>query len=194
MAIYDHKYGELKYYRVFRAWGGEEYQEYVRIKDDPKAAYEEAKAIDQRLADEQMAYARSRVRTAEYHIHADGHIRGLRRVTVTRKGRQPSEVYELRINVPWSDQIKRTTISISVHGEDKAFELAIKKICDFYELPVDGDTAQAMRACQRAYLDDQDDSLAQAAGQALNKAKDKAKEELDRLTGGLLKGFKRFTA
>ncbi len=190
MAIYDHKYGDLSYYRVFRAWGGKEYQEYVRIKDDPKAAYAEAKQIDQRLAREQLAYARTRVRTADYHIHADGHIRGLRRVTVTRKGRQPSEVFELRINVPWIDQIKRTTISISVHGEEKAFELAIRKISDFYELPVDGDTAEAMRACRNVYLTEQDESLAQAAGQALNKAR----VEIDRLTGGLLKGFKRFTA
>lgn len=186
MAIYDHKYGELSYYRVFRAWGGQEHQEYVRIKDDPKAAYAEAKAIDEKLAAQQLAHARDRAQQVDYHIHADGHIRGLRRVTVTRKGRQPTEVFELRINVPWREQVKRTTISMAVHGPEKAFDLAIQRICDFYDLAPEGETAQALSASRKIYLPE----LEEGIGQAISKARN----ELSQLTEGLLKGFRRFTA
>ncbi|PJF38964.1 MAG: hypothetical protein CUN55_15735, partial [Phototrophicales bacterium] len=97
MAIYDHQYGELSYFRVFRAWGGKEHQEYVRIKRSRKAAYAKALEIDARLAKAQKAYELERAMSADYHIRDDGHIRGLRRVVVKRKGRKPSEVFELRI-------------------------------------------------------------------------------------------------
>ena len=58
MAIYDHRYGELSYFRVFRAWGGKEHQEYIRIKRSRDAAYAKAKEIDARFAKAQKAYGR----------------------------------------------------------------------------------------------------------------------------------------
>jgi len=131
MAIYDHKYGELSYFRVFRAWGGEEHQEYVRIKRSRNAAYTKAKEIDARFERAQKAYCLEQALLPEYHVRPEGHIRGLRRVLVKRKGRSPSDVFELRVNVPWESQIKRTTISISVHGAEKAFKLSVDKICEW---------------------------------------------------------------
>ena len=80
MAIYDHKYGNLPYYRVFRAWGGTEYQEYVRIKRSKKAAYAKAKVIDERLARRQKAYYTAQAYTTAFHMRPDGRIRGVRRI------------------------------------------------------------------------------------------------------------------
>ncbi len=189
MAIYDHKYGELSYFRVFRAWGGKEYQEYVRIKRSRKAAYAKAQEIDARLARAQHEYCVAQAQLPEYHVRDDGSVRGLRRVTVTRKGRTPAEVFELRINVPWEKDIKRTTISIAVHGEQKAFQLAIEKIALWYGLAPDSLAVQAMQSAFVHYRSRTEDA-ANVAELALKKAKD----EIGQLRDGLLKSFKRFTA
>ncbi|KZY83924.1 hypothetical protein A3740_22700, partial [Oleiphilus sp. HI0068] len=151
MAIYDHQYGELSYFRVFRAWGGKEHQEYVRIKRSRKAAYSKAQEIDARFAKAQKAYGLKQALSTEYHIREKGTIRGLRRIVVKRKGRAPADVFELRINVPWEDEIKRTTISIAVHGEEKAFRLSVEKICEWYGLKPRSEAAKAMHECLPAY-------------------------------------------
>jgi len=215
MAIYDHKYGELSYFRVFRAWGGEEHQEYVRIKRSRNAAYTKAKEIDARFEKAQKAYCLEQALLPEYHVRPDGHIRGLRRVLVKRKGRSPADVFELRVNVPWESQIKRTTISISVHGADKAFKLSVDKICEWYGLKPRSESRAAMFACNALYLqkdvmnDEQeqdtdqqisktmrlveselDDNLSNVAEQAYQKAKG----EIANIRGGFLKSIKRFTA
>ena len=191
MAIYDHKYGELSYYRVYRSWGGKEYQEYVRIKDRKKAskaaAYAEAQAIDERLAAEQQAYAKEQAAMPDYHIRDDGSIRGLRRVTVTRQGRSPVDVYELRVNVPWDSKVKRTTISISVHGEDKGFAMAVDKICEWYKLGLDSEARIKMLEQLPNYV--ADSASAGVADMALQKARD----EFANIRGGLMRGFKRLT-
>ncbi len=189
MAIYDHKYGDLAYFRVFRAWGGKEYQEYVRIKRSRKAAYAKAKQIDEKLAKEQRAYHIEQAKSPAYHIRSDGKIRGLRRIQVKRKGRAPTEVFELRINVPWEDEIRRTTLSISVHGEAEAFRQAIEKIGQWYGFEQDSKVMAAMMACFNAYRGPQEkhDNVAELALK-------KAREEISHLTDGLVKSFKRFTA
>jgi len=200
MAIYDHKYGELSYFRVFRAWGGEEHQEYVRIKRSRNAAYTKAKEIDARFEKEQKMYCLEQTLLPEYHVRPDGHIRGLRRILVKRKGRTPSDVFELRVNVPWETQIKRTTISIGVHGPDEAFKQSVDKICEWYGLKPRSESKAAMMACSALYLQrvsqmklvesDVDENLSNVAEQAYQKAK----EEIASLRGGLLKSIKRFTA
>jgi hypothetical protein len=215
MAIYDHQYGELSYFRVFRAWGGEEHQEYVRIKRSRNAAYTKAKEIDARFEKAQKAYCLERAMLPEYHVSPDGHIRGLRRVLVKRKGRSPADVFELRVNVPWESQIKRTTISISVHGAEQAFKLSVDKICEWYGLKPRSESRAAMTACIDLYLKKElmnhaqldsadqnvskgmklvessaDENLSTVAEQAYQKAKD----EIANLRGGLIKSIKRFTA
>jgi hypothetical protein len=215
MAIYDHQYGELSYFRVFRAWGGEEHQEYVRIKRSRNAAYTKAKEIDARFEKAQKSYCLEHALLPEHHVRPDGHIRGLRRVLVKRKGRSPVDVFELRVNVPWESQIKRTTISISVHGAEKAFKLSVDKICQWYGLKPRSEPRVAMMACRELYLkkdlmdhgqleslnrellnemklveNNADENLSNVAEQAYQKAKD----EIANLRGGFLKSIKRFTA
>lgn len=187
MAIYDHKYGDLSYFRVYRSWGGKEHQEYVRIKEGRKAAYAKAKEIDERLAQEQRAYVVNEAQKPDYHIRADGGIRGLRRVMVTRKGRAPVDVFELRVNVPWEKSVKRTTISVSVHGEEVAFNKAVDKICEWYGLAEDGEACAAM-AQQRGFYCEEE-SIAAVADAAIQKAKD----EISSFTGGLMKSLKKLT-
>lgn len=197
MAIYDHQYGDLSYYRVFRAWGGEEYQEYVRIKRSRDAAYKKALEIDARLAKAQKAFTAEQTLSPSYHFRSNGQIRGLRRVLVKRKGRAPAEVFELRINIPWEEDIRRTTISISVHGEQKAFFLAVDKICEWYGLKVKSELGQLLQSSLSAYepkhINAQKDEYKESAAVTELVIK-KAKNELNNLTDGLFKGLKRFTA
>lgn len=188
MAVYDHNYGELAYFRVYRTWGGKEYQEYVRIQDDRELAYMKAKAIDDALAIKQKQHTLECVQLPSYHIRDDGSIRGLRRITVSRTGRTPAEVFELRINVPWEKRVKRTTISLAIHGEEAGFDLAINKICEWYGLPNDLDVRNELLAQRPHYLNQaQSKSIADIAIQ-------KAKNEIASLTGGFVKSFKRFTS
>jgi len=203
MAIYDHQYGELSYFRVFRAWGGKEHQEYVRIKRSRKAALAKAEEIDARFAKAQKAFGLKQTLLPDYHIRPDGHIRGLRRIVVKRKGRTPSEVFELRINVPWEDEIRRTTISIAVHGEQKAFQLSVDKICEWYGLKQKSDVAQAIRACSGNYAKKLEEPKIAALSSNREQQEShavaelviqKARHELSSLTGGFMKGLKRFTA
>jgi hypothetical protein len=175
---------------VFRAWGGKEYQEYVRIKRSRKAAKAKAMEIDARLAKAQRAYSIQQAKSPEFHIRPDGRIRGLRRITITRKGRTPSEVFELRINVPWETDIKRTTISIGVHGHDEAFQLAVDKICEWYGLPQSSEVRTAMLESSCHYRQTKDAHPGNVAELAIQKAKD----EFASLRGGLVKSLKRFTA
>lgn len=186
MAIYDHQYGGLEYFRVYRAWGGKEYQEYVRIKKSRSAAYKKAQAIDAKLEKTYQVFLRIQVRQAEHHVRKNGTIRGLRRLVVSRPNREESEVFELRINVPWHAKVKRTTISISVHGPEKAFDLALEKIFGWYELSADCPAAKAMRDCENAYL--QTSSQTNIASAALLKARN----EFESLAGGVVKSLKRF--
>jgi len=184
MPIYDHKYGGLDYFRVYRSWGGKEHQEYIRIGSDRKAARREAQAIEKRLTEQYEQYLRERVKTAEYHVRADGSIKGLRRVRVERDARAPVDVLELRVNVPWADKVQRTTISITAHGFEDAFAQAVAKIRDWYELGDDSEAVVTMRECDSHYGNSSEVG-------ALKVVAHKAKNELDSLTQGVFKGLKK---
>lgn len=216
MAIYDHKYGELPYFRVFRAWGGKEYQEYVRIKRSRDAAYKKAVEIDERLAARQKAFYTRQAYTTEFHIRKDGRIRGIRRVCVKRKGRAPTEVLELRINIPWEDSVRRTTISIDVHGLEKSFHMAVEKVCEWYGLEKGSEVKRAMLASYPIYQADYNqsrDNVQKLAAEAakvektekslevdseeakpelLETATTAVKEELTMFKEGLLRAIKKF--
>jgi|TARA_R110002049_G_scaffold5290_7_gene37146 hypothetical protein len=203
MAIYNHQYGDLSYYRVFRAWGGQEHQEYIRIKRSRDAAYKKALEVDERLAKAQKAFTAQQALSPSYHLRENGQIRGLRRIIVKRKGRNPSEAFELRINVPWEDDIRRTTISISVHGEQKAFLLAIEKICEWYGLKVKSELGQSLQSSLSAYTPlntksaaepSSDKTLPNEPAAVTDLVIKKAKSEFTNLTDGIFKGLKRFTA
>lgn len=204
MAIYDHKYGDLPYFRVFRAWGGTEYQEYVRIKRSRKAAYNKAKAIDEKLAQRQKAYYTAQAYTKEFHMRPDGRIRGVRRIIVRRKGRNPTEVFELRINIPWEDEIRRTTLSIDVHGFEKAFNMAVEKVAEWYGLASDSEAKKAMKGSYDVYrlqTDPQANSDRvdkkvddpQTESEKESSAVQKAKDEIGNFAERLLGDIKKFT-
>lgn len=203
MAIYDHKYGDLPYYRVFRAWGGTEYQEYVRIKRSRKAAYAKAQAIDEKLAQRQKAYYTAQAYTKEFHMRPDGRIRGVRRIVVRRKGRNPTEVFELRINIPWEDDIRRTTLSIDVHGFDKAFEMAVEKVAEWYGLASDSEAKKAMKASFDVYKLQTDSTVSnekankkdtkQTGSEKDASAVQKAKDEIGNFAERLMGDIKKFT-
>jgi len=204
MAIYDHKYGDLPYFRVFRAWGGTEYQEYVRIKRSRKAAYNKAKAIDEKLAQRQKAYYTAQAYTKEFHMRPDGRIRGVRRIIVRRKGRNPTEVFELRINIPWEDEIRRTTLSIDVHGFEKAFNMAVEKVAEWYGLASDSEAKKAMKGSYDVYrlqTDPQANSdrvdkkvdNPQTETEKESSAVQKAKDEIGNFAERLLGDIKKFT-
>ncbi len=202
MAIYDHKYGNLPYYRVFRAWGGTEYQEYVRIKRSKEAAYAKAKVIDERLARRQKAYYTAQAYTKEFHMRPDGRIRGVRRIIVKRKGRNPTEVFELRVNIPWEDDIRRTTISVDVHGFEKAFQMAVDRVSEWYGLASDSDARKAMNASKAAYQNLDDREIKKAVKEPISdKAPEsakpttvqKAKDEIGHFAERLLGDIKKFT-
>jgi len=200
MAIYDHKYGDLPYFRVFRAWGGTEYQEYVRIKRSRKAAYNKAKAIDEKLAQRQKAYYTAQAYTKEFHIRSDGRVRGVRRIIVRRKGRNPTEVFELRINIPWEDEIRRTTLSIDVHGFEKAFAMAVEKVAEWYGLASDSEAKKAMKGAYDVYrlqTDPQTNSdkadKQQTESEKESSAVQKAKDEIGNFAERLMGDIKKFT-
>ncbi len=204
MAIYDHKYGELPYFRVFRAWGGVEHQEYVRIKRSREAAYKKALKIDEALAKRQRAHYVRLAYTLPYHVRSDGRVRGLRYVEVRRKDRPVTEVFELRINVPWEDNIRRTTISIKVHGFDKSFEMAIDKICEWYGLDIKSDVRQAMIETKYLYLNDaskggkvepkavSENEEKTVLTRLKNESVKRAKDEVSAIKEGLLSAMKKF--
>ena len=84
-------------------------------------------------------------------MRPDGRIRGVRRIIVRRKGRNPTEVFELRINIPWEDEIRRTTLSIDVHGFEKAFNMAVEKVAEWYGLASDSEAKKAMKGSYDVY-------------------------------------------
>ncbi|KZZ72102.1 hypothetical protein A3765_13475 [Oleiphilus sp. HI0130] len=184
MPIYDHKYGGLDYFRVYRSWAGKEYQEYVRIGDNREAARREAEKIEKRLDSEYEIYQREQASLPGFHVRSDGSIRGLRRVTVARDSRAPVDVLELRINVPWQKGVKRTTISIATHGFEEAFSQAINKIREWYGLEESNPAVKAMRACDAFYA--QGDEIG-----AIKSVTHKAKHELDNLAQGVFKGLRK---
>lgn len=222
MAIYDHKYGELPYFRVFRAWGGKEYQEYVRIKRSRDAAYKKAQEIDERLAARQKAFYTRQAYTKEFHIRKDGRIRGVRRVCVKRKGRAPTDVLELRINIPWEDSVRRTTISIDVHGLEKAFKMAVEKVGEWYGLEKGSEVKRAMQDAYKIYAaeytqsqdedqeapvkpvaeptvkeaikeeTEQKEAAADTRNEVIEAATTAVKEELSMFKEGLLRAIKKF--
>ena len=153
MGISENYYHDLLYYRVYRAWGGKEFQEYVRIKRSKPAAYKKAELIDKRLAKGQKAYYTATALTPKHHINSDGRIRGQRRIIVNHKGREATEVFALRVKVPWEENVNMTTFSISVHGVDKAFNNSIHQILEWYGLTTNSAVYNSMQDALPVYND-----------------------------------------
>lgn len=140
------------YWKVYRKWGGEAVQRYFRVdQPDEKTSYKKAQAEDESLRSRQRAYLARQVFDLHYHILPDGKLRGVRRVTVTRKGRKPVESFQVRIKLPWEDKPDFTSVSIERHGVDGAFDRVVDFYCDTYGFDPRSQMRSALRECVDAY-------------------------------------------
>ena len=138
-------------YRIYRAWGGKEYQRYVPLNGNPKRAYKIAEEIDARFKQSQDAYKLRMTLATNSLFHVDGRIIGLSRVVCHREGRSPNEQLKLRIKIPGNNKLHFTTISISFHGFDDAYQLAVDKICEWRGIDRFAEERHALLAAKSFY-------------------------------------------
>ena len=189
MSITLFKDGTREYYRITRAWGGNEHQDYVRIENDPAKAYEKALEIDNRLKTAQNAFFLRQQISEERYFHADGKIVGLSKVLNQRKGRTPAWEFKLRIKVPNEKSPRFTTISIDKHGVDKAFSLAVDKICEWNGLDRHSDIRKSLLLARECYTGQADEK---ALIEQKNKAAVQSKKEISSVESNLKKDIEKF--
>lgn len=140
-----------RYFRITRTWGGVEHQRYVRIRRSEQAALRKAQAIDRELAQRQRAYRLRQELPEVKMIGRQGKIRGLARVTNSRPGRNPVAEFKLRVRHPDTGDLHFTSISISYHGFDTAFQMAVEQILSWSGWQDRSDLRQQMLACHTYY-------------------------------------------
>lgn len=118
-------------YRVYRAWGGKDYQRYVPLDGTPKKAYSQAVDVDNKLKEGQNAYKLRMQLTRNSLLHANGTIIGLTRVLYSHKQRPATDIFKCRVKIPGKVKIHFATVSIDFHGFDHAASLIINKICEW---------------------------------------------------------------
>jgi hypothetical protein len=141
-------------YRIYRAWGGKEYQRYVPLNGNPKRARKEADEIDAKFKQSQDAYKLRMTLAKNSLFHESGQVIGLSRVICHREGRASNEQFKLRIKIPAKDSLHFTTISISHHGFDVAYDLATEKICEWRGIGRHAEERQRLQAAKSFYMDD----------------------------------------
>ena len=142
------------YLRVTRAFNGEEQQRYVRIESDDPAgmerAMQEARRIDEVLQQWQQERRRSLAFAGQGLISEDGSIVGLQMQKRQRDGRQASLEFKIRVKNPDQPAIFKS-VSINRYGLDKAFSLAIEKICQMREISTDSKAYVKMQQALPVY-------------------------------------------
>jgi hypothetical protein len=121
-------------FRVRRQINGKTYQEYFSLKDDGKrmrgaernAVKAKAEARDAELAAMQKAAKEKNAR--EVHVDPKGRVRGILFRMKTEKSGTKTPVFQIGIMSTLEDKIVNTTVSISLHGLEGAWERAV----DFY--------------------------------------------------------------
>lgn len=142
----------IDYWKVYRRWGSETVQRYFPVnKPNEHESRKKAEAEDQSLRSRQRAYLARQVFDLHYHIMDDGKLRGARRVTVQRAGRKPTEVFQVRVKLPWEDKPDFTSVSIDKHGVDEAFDIVVNWYCDVYGFDTRSQMRSALRECVNAY-------------------------------------------
>lgn len=142
----------IDYWKVYRRWGGETAQRYFRV-DQPNEikSLKKAQAEDESLQARQRAYYARQVFDPAYHLLENGQLRGVRRVTVSREGRKPTEVFQVRIKLPWEDKPLFTSVSIDKHGVDEAHRLVVQWYCDQYGFDERSQMRSVLRETLTAY-------------------------------------------
>ena len=121
-------------YRVRRQINGKTYQEYFSLKEDGKrmrgtdrnAIKAKAEARDVELASQQRSTKDKNAR--EVHIDDKGRVRGILFRMKTEKSGTKTPVFQIGIMSTLENKIVNTTVSISLHGLDGAWQRAV----DFY--------------------------------------------------------------
>lgn len=124
----------IDYWRVYRRWDKQApIQRYFRV-DDPneKESRKKAEEEDETLRARQRAHSARQVFKPSFHILEDGKLRGVRRVVVTREGRHPKDVFQVRIKLPWEEKPYFNSVSIDKYGLKAAFEKVVALYCDQY--------------------------------------------------------------
>ena len=189
MSITLFKDGTREYFRITRAWDGKEHQDYVRIEKNREKAYQKALEIDNRLKKGQDAFLLRQQISAERYFHNDGKIVGLSKVYNRRKGRTPAWEFKLRIKVPNEKRARFTTISIDRHGIDKAFSLAIDKICEWNGLDRHSDIRKSLLLARKHYTGNVEEEALLALK---NKAAVEAKKEFKIVENNIKKHIDKF--
>lgn len=154
MAIYSHRWNEHDYWRVVRSWSGMTYQEYVPIDSkEPERARKKAEAIDEAFSQRQRASYARKVFDLKYHLDDSGKIRGLSRQIQKRTDGRVNEVLRLRVNLPWEESPRYTTVSVTRYGLEEAFKIALNRYCDWYGFDTRSELRKALSQCVSAYMD-----------------------------------------
>ena len=143
--------GDREYYRVTKAWDGKETQKYVRIGRNKEKALRMAKALEESLGQRQAASKQRKKLQGEGIIHTDGRVVGLQLVNRTRAGRKPWQEFKFRVKEP-DKPAKFKTVSVTAHGLKKAFQLAIERICELRDVPLNSELHKRMLGSYEQYL------------------------------------------
>lgn len=161
MGITLHQDGDREYYRVTKAWNGKEIQRYVRIRKSKEKAFKEALAMEESLSQRQNA-ARERRRLAGLGVlHEDGRVIGLQLLYRTREGRKPWLEFKMRVKEP-GKEVRFKTVSVPAHGIEKAFDIAVERICELRGVPLGSDLHDKMQGAKGIYLEDAKDLMRKA--------------------------------
>jgi len=151
MGITVLKDGCREYFRITKAWEGKEIQKYVRIGKDRKKAEKQAMALDATLAQRFKAHQILRQMRGDGVLHDDGRVVGLQLQKRTRKGRKDWQEFKIRIKLP-DMPAKHKTVSIGAHGIDKAFDIAVERICELRDIELGSELHQQMMSAKDFYV------------------------------------------
>ena len=141
-------------YRIYRAWGGKEYQRYVPLNGNPERARKQAEEVDAKFIQSQEAYKLRMTLATNSLFHPDGSVIGLSRVVCRREGRSPNEQFKLRIKIPAKEKLYFTTISISHHGFDAAYALVVDKICEWRGIDRYAEERRSLLKAKKFYMEE----------------------------------------
>ena len=156
MAITLMKYKNIEYHRITKAWNGFEHQRYVRVGKDFDKSFKEAMKIEEALSERQRAFQLMIKLNGSIYFHGDHRIVGIIRRPVSRRSSGVTDSFVLRHNPGSGGKIKYSQVSIDFHGFDKAFDLAVNKMCDWIGLDEKSAVKQAMKDAKVHYCNNSD--------------------------------------
>ncbi|PCJ46644.1 MAG: hypothetical protein COA99_02225 [Moraxellaceae bacterium] len=151
MGITVLKDGSREYYRITKAWDGKEIQKYVRIGKDRKRSEKEARALQESLDQRYKAHLELKALRGDGVVHEDGRVVGLQLQSRSRAGRKDWQEFKIRIKLP-DKPAKHKTVSVGAHGIEKAFDIAIERICGIRNIELRSDPHKKMLLAKPLYM------------------------------------------